>query len=54
MKKAKVKAVEYAIPLPLINMENTTKPYLQNCRSKVNIMRVDFRLFLFPLPLPVY
>ncbi|XP_067948917.1 uncharacterized protein [Watersipora subatra] len=34
MKKAKVKTVEYSIPLPLINTENNVRPYLQHCKSK--------------------
>ncbi|KAF6033106.1 ANKUB1 [Bugula neritina] len=36
MKKAKIKTVEYSIPLPLINTENTSRPYLQHCKSKEN------------------
>lgn len=35
MKKAKVKNDAYSIPLPLINTENTTRPYMQHCKSKV-------------------
>jgi len=36
MKKAKVKNDAYSIPLPLINTENTTRPYMQHCKSKEN------------------